>query len=801
MMAENFDPYYKWLGIAPAEQPANHYRLLGLNLFEPDLDVIESGSDRQMTHLRSFQTGPRMRECQQLLNEVAAARVVLLDAPRKAAYDQALRASLTPAEAPPPVNTVPLTPADTLLPTAFDSAAPAKAFSRLSSAKATSPAVVAKGTRRLRTQSMSVGTLVAGGVIGLVAVLACGYGLRLAFQPRPVPIKPQAKRDAEITPSPRVAAIEPDEQPAAPRPTPPVERPAEPPVEPEVEPAVASRPANALGDVLDEYNCTLTSQPQLAIDSSFDATKSWRLSMRVNASSHPAGTLFTWGDSRPGKDPICIKAGPNLIDGWVVDNTRSDKATGLPKIPIDWSAWHEIELVHDAVAQVVQLRVDDERRNVSVIHPPRPDRDMPVYLGGIGVGALHAFPCRLRDLRLEQLTDPVELSAPSVPAVRPEPAVAANGKSPKMPDQNGTLGDLVNPMGDPKLSVPAEPALQAAREQIQRLFAFNTNEKRTPQESAKLADDLVDQAIQSGTQPAMRYVMLEAAIDIAVQSGAVASASKAFQELDKAFSVDLVQLKADAARKIARVAKEPWEHKAVAELLEVVIDECLADDRFEVATPLAETALDAARKSRDSSTTTRLAARSRDIKSLNAKYAPVRAALEVLAGGSDDPAAHETMGRHLCLVKGKWNEGLPHLVKSDSSELRDIAARDIRNPTNPDSQTAIGDDWLKVVSQLDRSLQLQALLRAEHWYRTALPQASGLKKLPLETHINELGKQVGELAELPPGAVMVMTFEPSTLKRQGYVLDVSQHGYVGVVRGAILADGVAGKALAFDGKK
>ncbi len=36
-----FAPYHKWLGIPPADQPANHYRLLGLNLFESDPDVID----------------------------------------------------------------------------------------------------------------------------------------------------------------------------------------------------------------------------------------------------------------------------------------------------------------------------------------------------------------------------------------------------------------------------------------------------------------------------------------------------------------------------------------------------------------------------------------------------------------------------------------------------------------------------------------------------------------------------------------------------------------------------------------
>jgi len=36
-MAEDFDPYYKWLGILPKDQPPHNYRLLGIELFEEDL--------------------------------------------------------------------------------------------------------------------------------------------------------------------------------------------------------------------------------------------------------------------------------------------------------------------------------------------------------------------------------------------------------------------------------------------------------------------------------------------------------------------------------------------------------------------------------------------------------------------------------------------------------------------------------------------------------------------------------------------------------------------------------------------
>jgi serine/threonine protein kinase len=84
---ERFDPYYKWLGIPPDEQPPNYYRLLGVKLFETDLDVIESAADRQMAHLRRFAGGRRAELSQRLLNEVSTAKNCLLDEQAKLAYD------------------------------------------------------------------------------------------------------------------------------------------------------------------------------------------------------------------------------------------------------------------------------------------------------------------------------------------------------------------------------------------------------------------------------------------------------------------------------------------------------------------------------------------------------------------------------------------------------------------------------------------------------------------------------------------------------------------------------------------
>ena len=107
-MNSQFDPYYQWLGISPYERPINHYRLLDLPLFTNDAQAIQAAADEKMRHVRTFQSGRRANESQQLLNEIAAAKTCLLDADTKATYDAVLHGQLaatagTPA---PPVTSL-----------------------------------------------------------------------------------------------------------------------------------------------------------------------------------------------------------------------------------------------------------------------------------------------------------------------------------------------------------------------------------------------------------------------------------------------------------------------------------------------------------------------------------------------------------------------------------------------------------------------------------------------------------------------------------------------------------------------
>lgn len=87
-----FNPYLKWLAIPVEEQPPHYYRLLGIPVFEDDPEVVEAAVEQRSGFLRKHQSGPHGAEAGQLLNEVATARLCLLNPRKKAAYDAKLQA-------------------------------------------------------------------------------------------------------------------------------------------------------------------------------------------------------------------------------------------------------------------------------------------------------------------------------------------------------------------------------------------------------------------------------------------------------------------------------------------------------------------------------------------------------------------------------------------------------------------------------------------------------------------------------------------------------------------------------------
>lgn len=105
-MSESFDPYLKWLGIRKDSSVINHYRLLGLEQFESDVDVISNAAERQIRHIETFAVGNYSDMGKQIIAEVRAARDCLLNPEMRENYNRGLDIGRAPASASPPIQSV-----------------------------------------------------------------------------------------------------------------------------------------------------------------------------------------------------------------------------------------------------------------------------------------------------------------------------------------------------------------------------------------------------------------------------------------------------------------------------------------------------------------------------------------------------------------------------------------------------------------------------------------------------------------------------------------------------------------------
>jgi len=192
----DFDPYYKWLGIPPAEQPANHYRLLGLKLWESDPEVIANAADRQMAHVKTYALGQYSDTSQQILDELARAKVCLLNPAAKARYDTQLgreRRPLVQIDSP---SVQPQLSVSEDSPTDFPGDWQPQNF-------AIGPRIALRTNghaRRERNRILLLGTVFVFLVVGIVLLIASQQPERLSDAPQSMSISVKATDGSEVGP-------------------------------------------------------------------------------------------------------------------------------------------------------------------------------------------------------------------------------------------------------------------------------------------------------------------------------------------------------------------------------------------------------------------------------------------------------------------------------------------------------------------------------------------------------------------------------------------------------------------------
>ncbi len=770
-MAEPFDPYHKWLGIPPKDQPPNYYRLLAIELFEDDPEIISNAADRLMAHVRTFQNGPHSSVSQTLLNELAAARHTLLEPAKKSAYDQALRDQLLMAQAAQgPMAPIPVAPAQPMpIPAPVPLAAAVPQPVVAAPLPVSSPPLAAEPyaapritTRPLRCRTgwhVPAALLIIGATLVVTAysLLQLRNKKPAAHQATPPKVVAEDAASADERVPPAVTAPSPTsiQSNAADSPD-------------ELVGGARRKPIAAVPAASPASRTAARINLLKLIDPARDAVNGeWRMEQGVLISAEesaprlaipfhlpPEYELSAVVERRRGDDAFSVgliadaykiaatvdgwhgaASGLQLVDGRSAegnDTTRLGRVLrdGEPNVLNYTITKSEIRLICNG-EMIIDYHGDFDRLSwPSDFRAPVPGR-----LELIGSrGSVFA----ISKLELAVLSDPARIAGPIRDTTpKPNSPAIVDAQKPDAKESRKTLGGLLNgPAIKPE--PPDERELTKAERQARELYRDDLANAKLSVQKKALAQTLLDRGLGQQEDPAARYALLSLASEVAAEGGHAAAASAAIDELANWFQVDSIELKLEALAKANKAASAPQQKQELVKEALALVDASIEADAYEKVAKAIGIAQSAARSLKDSRLTKELADKKREADRLSKIRASLDGDLALLEQDDRDEQANLNVGRYYCLMKQQWDRGLPYLARGANPAYRALAERDLAKPDSASAQKELADEWWDVAQSEKGVAKTAALNRAGDWYRRAGPFLSGLDRELAEKRVREI---------------------------------------------------------------
>jgi hypothetical protein len=615
-MSDSFDPYHKWLGIPPAEQPPHHYRLLGLALFEHDGDVIEIAADQRMALLRSFHSGPHSDLSQKLLNEVAAARLCLLKPDRRQRYDEILRAR-------------------------FD-------------LKPEPPSAAAGQSVAVKTE-------------------------------KSVPVKPAAAA------KPAVASKPPTVKPAAPTPS----------------AAIPPKVATASPGMIELVgkSAKKSREIELAPRSSdwdraiADACSTQTVVRRRRRRFHVNQSL------------VHFIIGAALIGGTIYGGS------------VGFRMWQDYEFKRANLARSTKpIPPPPATSSTTTSTTPTPDdssSDSSSTQADIGRTPAPNFGSRNRTI------------------VSPSPDSSQQPEGVSSQSPNIYTPTTPNPGGNSDASavrnpVPSSAAQKKATDEINEVLKKDYERAVGVINKVDLAHYLARLASETHDDPVKHYVLDDQALTMAIKFGDVALAAQVVRDMTANYQVDAWQVRMKTLNDLSRIGGASMHRTVIAEAAYSLVDEAIADERYDAALDLANLSLRLATAAKAMALRDQARDAIEHVKQIQKRQTTVEGANSALASDPDNAEANLVIGKYQCLIKQDWKAGLPRLAKGSDDELRKLAEQELQPPTQSAGQVELADAWWDLAQRRQdpkNDLESKAIrARAAYWYRAAIPNLSGISQ-------------------------------------------------------------------------
>lgn len=719
MSAGLFDPYHRWLGIPPKDQPADHYRLLGIDRFESDPEVIRDGADRQMTHVRTYQLGEYSSLSQEVLNKLAAARVCLLNPETKAAYDARLRRQLGGAtaaqlpDAPPALPPVPrAVPVASVggIPAGPGASAPTahgRPLGEIHPAAETASLPHSVSDASAGTEGQQRLIVVAVAAMLLVAVALGAAAILMRSGPSDVAVHPVDTESA-----------------AAPAPPPP--------------PPVSSAGHSA------------TSEPSLPhaggggwLDASTATGTAGSVTVRVvSARLGKARVLRMTGNPARSREDY-------LIVTLALENTDPEKA-------VIHAGWGGMTYPANRASVYDNLKNEYEPKRFAGGTIENEVRNKPIYAGEPLHDVLVFAPpdesfeylrltlpaCALGqegDIRFEI---PRHLLEAPIAKPKPERRLAEAPSRQTAPPRDPVVRPRPAPEPTPRVArkpVPNPSEQERIRGMIDEIY--DTAAPRHRNETRELVSQLAALAEESENS-AERFVLCRRASELACEAGDLQRMLQLVSQIAAEFEVDGPRAQAALLERFAEQAASEDCIGALVVSSGHVIDEAMDAERFDLADALSNTLVRVAQDPAGQPFRGEVDDLRREVLERQRHWTQVQTARQVLESDPDDAEAHTILARWYSFVCDDWDVAMPHWAKGTDPQLRALAEQELRiAPHDVAAQVDLADAWWEFALKAASASKPSWESRAVYWYEKAWPQITLLlQKEKVRKRLEELGR-------------------------------------------------------------
>lgn len=775
----DFDPYLKWLGIREAQRPVNHYRLLGLDMYESDPDVISSAADRQMAHIRTYQNGARAELSQQILNELAVARRCLLMPDQREAYDQQLRMETTDSTPDTPEPSFP-----GLNDTKKRSSAARKPQPKPggnSPVQVTADASMRKKRQQQEKKQMTLSVIgwIGGGVAAVIVSgilistgVIPGLNQKQPVDPDPIQVankdsKSSATEQKPKNTDPKPSAVTPPTRNPKTNPRETVDPPPETKPQPETKPRTPNDPGNStttqpeiqpakitdINDpnyVWDQFKLKdyprASAQAQALISSVKSATASRQI--RRHAASSQNG----------GNSDYELSFQDGILIGLALSPYRDGKIRTIAPITLHQNQvkiGRELGRQYNAKTFLVaRPGYAVGEIEVSTQHPMTCLRliYMKILPNRLDAGDQYSSPWFQKDrvqpvTRLRNATGmPIvgtygrytrgsDISSIGFVSARTHtshgPIANTNQASPSNPTTAPT-----NPPNEPttavvKLDAPTKVEISQARKELLELYADRvraTQASRATRQVREFAELLIADSKDVNEKPAIQYAMLGEAISVSIRIGDLDTSMDAIDDLDKRFVVDAWDFTKTAVDSCANnvSSANAFLYK---QGLQTLIDRKIESRQYKHAKWLVDRALTLVRNSSDREAVEKYRKQDRFISELTRIDAAHTRSVKTLETEPDNAEAHEEVGTFQWTIAGNLEQALAHWAQSNDQRLKEIAALESKTDmNNVDQIVSLAEAWENLGKANRTARDRRVLERALDLYRTAQGLAKGVDR-------------------------------------------------------------------------